>query len=482
MHHSRSRAVSFSSLCAILLAAAVLRVYGSMNELWLDEVWSFSHAQSVRGFFDVFTIHHDNNHYLNTYYLSFLDGLAPFIVYRIPSLIAGIALLCIAAGDACKRSRTEAAVAALLLGFSSLLIESATNARGHTPMLLFGYLSFLTMERFLARPQLRTALLFSLCAVAAFLWHLTYLFLFLALFAWSVCRFFSEGASRDGAMRLFQCYAIPSAVLAVLYVSDIRHMGVGGAPFLTMEQFLRQTASLAVGAPLEGVVSVIAAFAVLIAVTYTAERLFAADRGRFVFLVVLFLGPVLILSVPYLFLLIARHLFGTSYLPLSPRHLMAPVFAFLLLLGRFLAGSLRRGGAERLLAVLLLAFVLIGNAGRDVALVRDGRDGRYLPTVRRMLQNAQADVVTVGSTMDFHAQVLLPYYASRVADPAQIRYVPSGEIEAGRLPDVYLVERFRQYGPPRPMLTLGPAHAAYRLDDGAPRSGVFWYLYRRACP
>ena len=52
------------------LFATALRVAVIDNDLWLDEVWSVQHAASVESPAEIFfSLHHDNNHHLNTLWL-----------------------------------------------------------------------------------------------------------------------------------------------------------------------------------------------------------------------------------------------------------------------------------------------------------------------------------------------------------------------------------------------------------------------------
>ena len=60
-------------LAFLIVAALILRIRGTHNDLWLDELISLHLACGVKSPWQVFTaIHNDNNHYLNTLYLFFL--------------------------------------------------------------------------------------------------------------------------------------------------------------------------------------------------------------------------------------------------------------------------------------------------------------------------------------------------------------------------------------------------------------------------
>ncbi|GEM_PF-2437529 len=75
---------------AALLATA-LRVAVIDNDLWLDEVWSVQHAASIESPADIFvSLHHDNNHHLNTLWLWFCGADAGPVQQRLLSLVTGV--------------------------------------------------------------------------------------------------------------------------------------------------------------------------------------------------------------------------------------------------------------------------------------------------------------------------------------------------------------------------------------------------------
>jgi len=84
---------------SIAIIAAAARIMSATGELWLDEIWSIRLSHLAAGPIGVFTgIHIDNNHHLNTLYLQRLPELgAPWIVYRLHVLVAGIATVILAA-------------------------------------------------------------------------------------------------------------------------------------------------------------------------------------------------------------------------------------------------------------------------------------------------------------------------------------------------------------------------------------------------
>src|SRR6476620_3483199 len=70
--------------------AVVLRFWASLDNFWLDEIWSWMMVRQLKSPLEVFTrLHHDNNHYLNTLVLYAFGPDAPLYLYRLPAVLAG---------------------------------------------------------------------------------------------------------------------------------------------------------------------------------------------------------------------------------------------------------------------------------------------------------------------------------------------------------------------------------------------------------
>jgi hypothetical protein len=65
-----------------------LRWAASRGEFWFDEVLSWHFARDLHSWLEIFTrLHHDNNHYLNTWLLYLLGDLRDWRLYRVPSVV-----------------------------------------------------------------------------------------------------------------------------------------------------------------------------------------------------------------------------------------------------------------------------------------------------------------------------------------------------------------------------------------------------------
>lgn len=122
-------------LILILLFALLIRLPLANSDFWLDEIWSFELANLAGDPLSVFGIKHDNNHLLNTAWLSLTGPQAHPLLARALSLIAGLCLVYAAALFGQTVSPRTAAFFALWTASSPALITLSTQARGYAPML-----------------------------------------------------------------------------------------------------------------------------------------------------------------------------------------------------------------------------------------------------------------------------------------------------------------------------------------------------------
>src|SRR5258708_6337517 len=109
--------VIVAGLLGLLLRRACLPA-----EFWLDEIWSWQLAHSARTFADVFSIRHDNNHVLNSLWLSFWPATSSFAWLRLHTLLAGLVSIALAALVMRRCDRATAVFAAFLVAGCSWLV------------------------------------------------------------------------------------------------------------------------------------------------------------------------------------------------------------------------------------------------------------------------------------------------------------------------------------------------------------------------
>ena len=201
-----SRRVLFVVAILALAAGGAMRVWAARGDLWLDEVWSLSLAEQTQHASEVFTRHHlDNNHYLITLWMVVLGSQAPWFVYRIPSLIAGIGTILLAGRFARRWGLVESQTAIVLTSASYVLIVYASEARGYALAGFFALAAFLALDRYLESRKPWAALTFSLAVVLGFLSHLTFAHFYLGAAVWSVVRAVRQGPTAWIALRKPKC-------------------------------------------------------------------------------------------------------------------------------------------------------------------------------------------------------------------------------------------------------------------------------------
>ena len=115
---------------------------------------------------EVFTsLHHDNNHYLYTWFLQILGTDQPWAVYRLPSVLAGIGAVFVAGLIGGRGGRAEATTGMLLVALSYLQIYYASEARGYGCAIFFALLSFWLLSRSLQAVRPLNDLAFALAAI-----------------------------------------------------------------------------------------------------------------------------------------------------------------------------------------------------------------------------------------------------------------------------------------------------------------------------
>ncbi len=287
------------------LAGGAMRVWSAHGDLWLDEVWSLSLAGETASPWDVFTRHHlDNNHYLITLWMYACGGQSPWIVYRLPSLIAGMGTILLAGWIAGRWGTLEAQAAMVLASASFVLIVYASEARGYALAGFFALAAFLALDHFLKSRRAWAAAAFSLAVALGFLSHLTFAHFYLGALTWSVVGLVRRGPTPWAAVRaVAYCQLPPVVFLAGLYRTDVQHMVIGGGPAYSLEAVIFETLALAVGGVSGDVLFGLGALtASLVAVGAAGFALVSLWQARsdlsIFFFVAIFASPLLLLFAP----------------------------------------------------------------------------------------------------------------------------------------------------------------------------------------
>ena len=451
-----------------IMVASVVRYAASLDDFWLDEIWSWTIAMQLTNPLDVITrVHHDNNHYLNTLVLYAFGGDAPMHLYRLPAVAAGIGTVLLAGAVARNWSDVAAVTATLMTGCSFLLIQYSSEARGYAYLLFFTTASFAVIQKSLNHPRATWEMLFTCSTVMGFLSHPTYAFAFVAFVSWSVWhRISSDGwLSRRHIIPFIFEVLIPSVFLLVLYFVDLRYLQIGGGNEGSAWRVFAQAISAAFGGPLEGRPTLLVAAAVLVIAIVALYQLYGTGSDLWVpMLVGIFVMPAVILLVvqpewPY------------------PRYFLISTLFLQLLLSWYL-GRIFDRSLGKIAYLLIMAVVLGGNSYLTVRLLKYGRGG-YEAAANHLLNHSSRPRVLVASDHDFRNKIMLEYYFWRAGAIDRLSYVEMGHWPPEG-PDWIVLHDFSQDFSPPESINIEPGHE-YQLDKVFPYfglSGCNWALYR----
>jgi len=401
----------YVDLLFVVVLAAVVRVWAAQNELWLDEIWSL--LAFVRGDhapLDTFTQHHDNNHYLNTLWM-FVVGAESrhWVWYRLPSIVAGVATVLLAARFALRWGRRESFLTAILAAASYVLIVYASEARGYAMAGCFALLGVLALERFIATRGWRANLLYALATVLALLAHLTAVTFFAGAMLWSAVALARRQKSIGRtAIDLARLHVAPCVALALVYWFDVRGMIIGGGEGYVLSEVLGRTGALALGsfATQPYVQMAFALLATGIGVVVLVRLYFAGDDAWVFFLTTIFVAP-------------AAILFLRDTPVLYERYFYLSLMFYLPVLGYLLGWlwSLPRSGPW--LARAVLVAIVLGNATLTWKFLRVGRGGFY-DAVQYMAEHSVEPEIRATTDNPFDCRLYLVYYAGFLPGDRQL--------------------------------------------------------------
>jgi hypothetical protein len=463
-----SRMLGIVTWAAVLTVAAVLRIRGAANDLWLDEIWSLQLAGTASSPIEVFTkIHHDNNHYLNTLYLYWMGPNAESPCYRIPSILAGIGSTALAWLIARRRDVACAWFAMLLVGTSYVLVLYSSEARGYAMAVFFAFLSFYLLDAYLKTRTWWTAVLFSLASVLGILSHLTFLSFYLAALAWSCYRLLKDrGSVRQVVMAAVSCHALPIPFIGALYLVDIRLMEVGGgASSPSLIHSYGTALAWALGTPATDAMKFIACVVAVVLLTAGVRLLWREGSDQYVF----YLGAILVFPTT----LVMLH--GSMFVDVR---IFLIALAFLLLLSSAVLSWLwRQGRPGRLICVLSLAAFLTANGWHIATLFEYGR-GQYSDAIRLMADQSHRASVVIGGDHDFRIATTLSFHGPRVLRQRASRYCEQGSWPPEG-PEWVICHSYEDPTPPLPQIkdNKGNEYELVKSFETTSLSGLKWFIY-----
>ncbi len=449
-----------------MAAAFVLRLLAARGDLWLDEIWSLELARiggSVAGILG--SVHHDNNHHLNTLWLLVVGPGAGPIPTRLLSVAAGTAMVAVAIAATARRDRSVALLWGALLAFSDFTVHYGSEARGYALAMLLAVACFAFLERVLEGRGSGWAVAFAASAALGLLSHLSFLYAIVAFLSWAAYSVLRRDATSRRRILGHLAVALvpPLATLVLLWAFDVRFLELGGGPPYRLSSVVRELFRASFGVP--GGFPELAGLLWLALCVAGLSSLVGRGDARWTFaLSVTVLGPAAALAV-----------LRPAYL--APRYFAVAVPFLLWLAALGVVDVLRRGSAGRWAGAALVALFLAGNALLVARLLTDGR-GRYAEALEFIARESRG-VATVGSDHDFRNGVVFDHHRPQGRGLARLDFVLDGQWTPFQ-PDWVLVHHVE--GDPEPAPTIlaptGRRYSLVRVFPYAGLSGWDWYVYR----
>ncbi|MGO9017105.1 MAG: hypothetical protein ACLQVJ_02025 [Syntrophobacteraceae bacterium] len=476
----QSTTIAGASPFTVWLAAAVAfaiaafpRVLAAGGSLWFDEIWSLQMLKRATHFWDVFTIHHDNNHILMSLYLYMLGAREWALTYRLFSIFSGAASV-VLMGIINFRHGLRAAIITMMLGaFSYPLILYSSEARGFAPAVLCALLTYYFLERSFEKDSLGTIALFWVSSVMGILAQLLFVYVYLSLTIWSIVRLLrSKRGIRTVLISFARYHLVPLIFIALLYWFHVRRLIHGGSDPLGAE-LLGETLSLLSGAPpLLGEPGRVIGISVSLLGLFAGLFYLYRDKSD----EWIFFACQLIVA-PALFV-IAAAMVSESHL-MQPRHFLLYFPFYYIMAGRTISRIFDGGRLSRTLVIALMLFFLSGNIERTVAQIEIGR-GDYKGAVQYMAEETQGPYILVGSDHDYRNKMLLLFFSKDLPAGKRLIYFEQDSWPAAG-PEWFVVHS--QQSDFRPIKRIYFRNGStYRLARHFPYyglSGWHWAIYRR---
>jgi hypothetical protein len=470
---SRGAQVAGAAILSIALVALVARWLGSRGELWIDEIWSLTLIAPLSGPFDVFwKIAHDNNHFLNSFWLMLAGPDADVTLYRFPSVVFGGLSVIAAASIFWRSSKASAAVAAILIAVALAYVQHGSEARGYSGLIFFVLVALSAWVRTAGdHENAASRWVLALAVGLGAFFHLTMVAALAVMGLASLIVLFRQKLPIGDIFGRCLTIYVPAGVallpVFVAIIAGVRTTGefaVGGVDPFTFKAFIfGYGGALANVAVPEGFVPgaiALAVAAALIGAGWAMGLISAPLRA---------LAIAGLIVLPLIMLALRPPNMG------YPRYFLIPGLIFLIVFAEMLGELWRRDGAMRVCAGVSLALIVLGQGAAVAAFLRDGRGARE-PVVRAILAS---DDRSYGSNAAFGVPMTVNYYAKKLGGQAE--FVPEAEF-CERQPHWFIGEVPRERGAPPQKFTYGPEKCplAFELDPVANKPGYTeLFLYRR---
>jgi len=452
----------------ILSTAGAIRCMAGLDGLWLDEIWSLRIASQVRSPRDILDqLHHENNHYLNTFWIWMIGPQSNWLLYRIPAMVAGVLATGFAGLIGFRRSPIAGALSMLLTASSYLLIHYSSEARGYSYAVLFALVCADLQERMFRGGSWGAAVGTIIAAIGGILSQPVFLAFYGGLLMWSAGKAWFAGLERRRMCGLWcVAHGPPLLFFVWLYEVDLWRVINAGGPVYSLSEVAAQTLSLAIGGPDSGAGSFAGAACAGLLFLASLVILWRRDRDWCIL-------AVLVVVVMPVVLMVA-----TGRREVYPRYFLIPVTFMLLTLALGVAAYDLRGRQGRILGGILVACLLAGNSLHTFRLLSVGRGG-YFPLMADLVEQTPGEEIVIGSDHDFRNPTVLAFYSQYL--PATKRLVYLRQERWPRQGPDWLLLHFldREAEPTRELKDSRGRH--YQLEGFYPYAGLSgwgWGLYR----
>lgn len=467
----------------VAVAANLLRLAASLDEFWLDEIWSWGLVrEQVQHPLDILlALHHDNNHLLTSWWIYTLGPDVDWRWYRLPSVLLGSATVLLARRAVRQDGRHAVRAVTLLTAPSYLLIHYTSEARGYAGMMFAVAACLVLLQRLLPpgrndAPMPRAsgwrrggALgLFWLSAMFGCLAHATFYYAFAALGLWACYRLLtSRTAWLSKIAELLALFVLPGLFALILWLVSYSQLQIGGGDIENPWLVGTATASLLLGGPGAGEGILLGALLLAILVGLEIGALMRMGDDRWVLWLAMLVVPAVLIA-----------LLGHEVI--YPRYFLATVLCLQLALGCLLGRALSRRGTWRVVAWVVLAGITLGNGLHLQKLYRDGR-GHPAAAVRWMAERTAGEQILVGSDNAFRHGLVLGYYLRELPPDKKLLHFGSGPWPPGG-PEWLLLHNQDLEWAPEPDLQVGDG-LRFRLEKVYPYAGLSGWqtaVYRNA--